>query len=723
VITLGAENVIPEIHHATTTSILTQEDLGIPRVDWSGYAPSALNADAGRRPGKIIVYTMLAKFHDKMTEFLESAGIGTIFVNGHIEAGERHKRIGQFEKDPRLTVLIISGVGSTGLNLTAANVVILYDLTWSAVTAQQIHARIHRQGQTSPTWAIQMVATDTFEVLLATIGLGKGSMASQFLDPARHLEYYTPLAAAAAQSVEGEDNDPPPDDSQRAEPPSKPPGKRPRSSSSKPRAKRPRRTNDGDLVDGPGWGYSSPQEGPASEDPTPSSSRARDTPTTSSEPYAPSGGEQVMDVDEPVDDGVPSPMDEPGYDSVPSPVDEPGNDGVASPADEPVPAGYVPTPEEVFDGILADYGWTPGSKEFHAFYHTAVSNVEIGRRWKDPSTKSRETQIMLYSCYAFVEVYAQRYTPVHPRLIPFMSEGSTSANDFPLRRRYRAALRRKTAARIAFNAQDQEGELEPADQQQVDEDHELCIAYQLQFPHIDLNQEFVADDGDALDDEGEIENPHSQHDAREMDEVDAYDDPQLDFEAEKIQGVDAYDDPELDFEADADDEDGMNVDEDDGLDAVPNNASPSPVAQHQRLVPIRKWLAGGVFWQDLMPPGAADESPRASPSPPEKPRRRRSRPRQRIESSDSGSETRAASVDPVPSPSSNPYVKPTGRPTTRRNRDASSFQSRTPGSRSTLISSDDETPYEAQKWAGREHKGKAGVRKIILPDKRRPGRS
>lgn len=49
------------------------------------------------------------------------------------------------------------------------------------VMAEQAYGRIHRKGQNRRTFAIQMVAQDTVDVLLATIGLGKAQIATEFI--------------------------------------------------------------------------------------------------------------------------------------------------------------------------------------------------------------------------------------------------------------------------------------------------------------------------------------------------------------------------------------------------------------------------------------------------------------------------------------------------------------------------------------------------------------
>ncbi|KAJ3764571.1 P-loop containing nucleoside triphosphate hydrolase protein, partial [Lentinula raphanica] len=93
---------------------------------------------------------------------MKCCGIKVAIVNGSQSAKERTKYIDEFRlKD--IDVLVVSQVGSTGLNLTCARTLILYEAGWSAVTTQQIEGRIHRRGQRLPTYVVQLMAAKTVE--------------------------------------------------------------------------------------------------------------------------------------------------------------------------------------------------------------------------------------------------------------------------------------------------------------------------------------------------------------------------------------------------------------------------------------------------------------------------------------------------------------------------------------------------------------------------------
>ena len=59
--------------------------------------------------------------------------------------------------------LISLKAGGTGLNLTGADTVILYDLWWNPAVEEQAADRAHRMGQKKSVQVIKMIARGTIE--------------------------------------------------------------------------------------------------------------------------------------------------------------------------------------------------------------------------------------------------------------------------------------------------------------------------------------------------------------------------------------------------------------------------------------------------------------------------------------------------------------------------------------------------------------------------------
>ena len=71
--------------------------------------------------------------------------------------------------------------GGTGLNLTAASYVILFDPWWNPAVEAQAIDRAHRIGQTKPVIAYRLVARDTVEERILSLQDKKRALADSIL--------------------------------------------------------------------------------------------------------------------------------------------------------------------------------------------------------------------------------------------------------------------------------------------------------------------------------------------------------------------------------------------------------------------------------------------------------------------------------------------------------------------------------------------------------------
>ena len=82
--------------------------------------------------------------------------------------------IDEFNKDPEIFIFILSTrAGGLGINLTAANTVILHDLDFNPYNDKQAEDRCHRLGQTREVNIIRFMTEDTIEEGIYTIAQDK----------------------------------------------------------------------------------------------------------------------------------------------------------------------------------------------------------------------------------------------------------------------------------------------------------------------------------------------------------------------------------------------------------------------------------------------------------------------------------------------------------------------------------------------------------------------
>jgi SNF2 family DNA or RNA helicase len=87
-----------------------------------------------------------------------------------------------FQEDENASVFLLSlKAGGSGLNLTAASYVILYDPWWNPAVENQAIDRAHRIGQTQPVMAYRMLTKSTIEEKIMTLQHKKNLMVNNVL--------------------------------------------------------------------------------------------------------------------------------------------------------------------------------------------------------------------------------------------------------------------------------------------------------------------------------------------------------------------------------------------------------------------------------------------------------------------------------------------------------------------------------------------------------------
>ena len=89
----------------------------------------------------------------------------------------------RFQSGEVQVFLISLKAGGTGLNLTAADTVILYDPWWNPAVEAQAIDRSHRIGQDKPVFVHRLVTLGTIEEKMLELQRRKGALAEGLLDP------------------------------------------------------------------------------------------------------------------------------------------------------------------------------------------------------------------------------------------------------------------------------------------------------------------------------------------------------------------------------------------------------------------------------------------------------------------------------------------------------------------------------------------------------------
>jgi SNF2 family DNA or RNA helicase/uncharacterized Zn finger protein len=114
---------------------------------------------------KVIIFTQYTKMGDILVRLLEESFHARVpFLHGGLSCGARDQIVDDFQTKFNTRILLVSlKAGGTGLNLTAANHVIHYDLWWNPAVETQATDRAYRIGQKQNVMVHRFLTKGTFE--------------------------------------------------------------------------------------------------------------------------------------------------------------------------------------------------------------------------------------------------------------------------------------------------------------------------------------------------------------------------------------------------------------------------------------------------------------------------------------------------------------------------------------------------------------------------------
>ncbi len=133
--------------------------------------------DCGR---KVLIYSQFTAMLDQVGKELCHPYAR---LDGSMSAEKRSALVRHFQEDRKLSLFLLSlKAGGVGLNLTAADTVILLDPWWNDAVENQAIDRAHRVGQTKSVIAKRYIAPNTIEEKMLRLKAEKTKLAQDFLD-------------------------------------------------------------------------------------------------------------------------------------------------------------------------------------------------------------------------------------------------------------------------------------------------------------------------------------------------------------------------------------------------------------------------------------------------------------------------------------------------------------------------------------------------------------
>lgn len=136
---------------------------------------------------KALVYSQFTSMLDAIEESCSGFGYKSLRIDGSTPAIERAKAVEEFQKSPEPLFLLLSlKAGGVGLNLTAADYVLLFDPWWNEAVERQAIDRAHRIGRKKSVFIKRYLTPNSIEEKMLKMKEIKQGAADFLLDGGAH---------------------------------------------------------------------------------------------------------------------------------------------------------------------------------------------------------------------------------------------------------------------------------------------------------------------------------------------------------------------------------------------------------------------------------------------------------------------------------------------------------------------------------------------------------
>ena len=171
---------LTRLRRAACDPRLVAPELGIIGAKVHEFERLATELVAGRH--KALVFSQFTDFLKLLGQRLDAAGLSYQYLDGSTPAAQRTERVAAFQRGEGDLFLISLKAGGFGLNLTAADYVIIVDPWWNPAAEDQALGRAHRIGQQRPVTVYRLVTAGSVEEKIIELHGSKRSLADGILE-------------------------------------------------------------------------------------------------------------------------------------------------------------------------------------------------------------------------------------------------------------------------------------------------------------------------------------------------------------------------------------------------------------------------------------------------------------------------------------------------------------------------------------------------------------
>jgi superfamily II DNA or RNA helicase len=189
---------LTRLRRAACDPRLVAPELGIVGAKAHEFEQLAVELVAGRH--KALVFSQFTDFLKLLGARLDAVGLKYQYLDGSTPAAERGKRVAAFQRGEGDLFLISLKAGGFGLNLTAADYVLIVDPWWNPAAEDQALGRAHRIGQQRPVTVYRLVTAGSVEERIIDLHRDKRALADGILEGQ---DSAAPLGAQALAALLG----------------------------------------------------------------------------------------------------------------------------------------------------------------------------------------------------------------------------------------------------------------------------------------------------------------------------------------------------------------------------------------------------------------------------------------------------------------------------------------------------------------------------------------
>uniref|UniRef100_A0A673HLE5 Proliferation-associated SNF2-like protein n=1 Tax=Sinocyclocheilus rhinocerous TaxID=307959 RepID=A0A673HLE5_9TELE len=117
-----------------------------------------------KRGHKVLIFSQMTSILDILMDYCYLRGYDYSRLDGSMSYADRDENMKTFSSDPEVFLFLLSTrAGGLGINLTAADTVIIFDSDWNPQADLQAQDRCHRIGQTKPVMVYRLITANTID--------------------------------------------------------------------------------------------------------------------------------------------------------------------------------------------------------------------------------------------------------------------------------------------------------------------------------------------------------------------------------------------------------------------------------------------------------------------------------------------------------------------------------------------------------------------------------